>query len=211
MKGKAGKFDMFLGNKLREELSGQIERLMECLREKLNQDLEGKFHGLEQGIAGESSRLDEVARQIGQLQTSVQKHDMAIEDLLAEWEERSADEADAKARFREQERSEGLLLELFEAYQEQFWNLKRFAGAKDAEWSGQLALMEEQLARVRQLCGIGIISECGAEVNYDLHEVIEVLSTADTRLDGLVAAVYRCGYLYKGKVKKKAQVAAYRM
>ena len=74
----------------------------------------------------------------------------------------------------------------------------------------QLELMEKNLMHARQICGISMIGDCGAALNYDLHEVIEVLDTTDTRLDGMIAVVYSCGYLYKGKVKKKARVAVYR-
>lgn len=180
------------------------------LKNELIQSMEEKFQSLNQEISESSSRLEELNRKVGQLQLSVQKHDMSIEDLLEEWEDRRSDEADVRARFQEGERSENLLLKVFEAYQEQFWNLKRFADTADSEWAGQLALMEKNLQHDRQLCGISIIGECGIEINYDLHEVIEVLDTTDDRLDGVVAAVYSCGYLYKGKVKKKARVGVYR-
>lgn len=180
------------------------------LKNELIQSLEEKFRMLKQDIGAGSRQLEEMNQKVGQLQLSVQKHDMSIEDLLEEWDERRSDEAQVRARFQEGERSENLLLKVFEAYQEQFWNLRRFADTADSELARQLALMEKNLQHDRQLCGISMIGECGVEINYDLHEVIEVLDTTDTRLDGVIAAVYSCGYLYKGKVKKKARVGVYR-
>jgi predicted nuclease with TOPRIM domain len=65
---------------------------------------------------------------------------MSIEDLLEEWEEKRSDEADVRSRFQEGERSENLLLKVFEAYQEQFWSLKRFTDTADTKLAEQLEL-----------------------------------------------------------------------
>lgn len=182
----------------------------ENFKKELEQSLEEKFQALRQELGKSNRQLEEVNQKVGQLQLSVQKHDMAIEDLLDEWEEKRSDEADVKARFQEGTRRENQLLKVFEVYQEQFWNLKRFADTADSEWAEQLSLMEKNLMHCRQLCGISIIGECGVEIDYDLHEAIEVLDTTDPRLNGIVAAVYSSGYLYQGKVKKKARVGVYR-
>ena len=129
---------------------------------------------------------------------------------MEEWEERRSDEAEGKTRFQDDERRENLLLELVQAYQEQFWNLRRFAEARDSDLAEQLGLMETNLRHAMQMCGISIIGECGLEIYYDLHEIVEVLDTPDSRLHGIVATVYSCGCLYRGKVKRKARVAVYR-
>ena len=46
-------------------------------------------------------------------------------------------------------------------------------------------------------------------MNYDIHEVIEVVDTTERARDRLIAEIINWGYLYKGRVKKKAQVTAY--
>ena len=48
-------------------------------------------------------------------------------------------------------------------------------------------------------------------VDYDLHDVIQITETKDAEQDRRVADIYGCGYLYRGKVKKKARVAVYQM
>lgn len=193
---------MFFNRKKQEEFFGKLEE---------------KFHLLEDGLqqskkeaAEKSSQWEIISQNVTTLQSVIQKHDMAIEDLLEEWEEKRSDEELVQKQLSEYSKSEQQLLELFEAYQEQFFNLKRFAGAKDPAWTEQIALMEKALRHCQQLCGICIIEECGTEVDYDLHEVIEAVSTADSSKDKTIAAIYRCGYIYKGKVKRKAQVGAYR-
>ena len=173
--------------------------------------MEEKLKNLEDGIAAGNRQSEELTEKIGRLQTTVQKHDMAMEDLLEEWEEKRSDEKEVKERFRELEQNESRLLALFETYQEQFWSLKRFADTKDQAWSDQIALMEQSLDRCRRLCGIDVIDRCGEMVDYDLHEVIQITETKDAEQDRRVADIYGCGYLYRGKVKKKAKVAVYQM
>ena len=153
----------------------------------------------------------QLENRFSQLHSYVHKHDMAIEDLLDEWAEKKSDEEDVMARLQESAQTEKLLLELFESYQEQFWNLKHYAAAKDESLTAQVALMEKNLEHYRRSCAISMIQECGVSVDYDLHEVIEAVDTADPALDKTIAEIYRCGYLYKGKVRKKAQAAAYRL
>ncbi len=180
--------------------------------QKLDLDSLGKTAGQLAALNKAVTELDgRLGQNINQLHTAVQKHDMAIEDLLDEWEEKKSDEQGIQDRFREHAHTEKLLLDLFEAYQEQFWNLKRFAEATGGKWSKQVALMEQNLQRSLQQCGIRIIQERGAKVDYALHEIVEAVETTDPALDKKISDIYRCGYIYKGKVKKKAQAAAYRM
>lgn len=182
--------------------------------EKLLQGMESRVEEKLQAIAGSVEKdgrgLEKIEQNIEQLKAAVQKHDMAIEDLLEEWEDKETQKDGFRERLHDCEQSENLLLELFESYQEQFWNLKRFASQKEEAWSAQMALMEQKLAHCRQLCGISIIETCGTEVDYQLHEVIGVVDTTDREKDRMIAEIINWGYLYKGRVKRKAQVAAYR-
>ena len=177
--------------------------------EEILKKLDERFQRLEREIAGERKQLDDMGQNINKLQTAANKHDMAIEDLLEEWEEKQSEDTELKEQFRTYKKENRCFLDLFEAYQEQFWNLKRFAGEKDETWASQIALMEGNLERYRQLCGIAIIGECGVQVDYDMHEVIETVGTEDPALDKKIADIYSCGYIYKGQVKRKARVAAY--
>ena len=186
---------------------------LENLIKGLEKGLDEKLLSLKQEITSKPNQFDEMNQTIKQLQTVVQKHDMAIEDLLDEWEEKVSDEKNVKEQFQEYEHREQQFLKLFETYQEQFWNIKHFAGKdKDTDdWAAQISLMEKNLEHYQKLCGISIIGQCGIEVDYDLHEVLEAIDTNDPSKDKKIADIYRCGYLYQGKVMKKAQVSAYRI
>ena len=146
---------------------------------------------------------------LDQLQRTVREQGMSIEDLLEEWSGRNTAEEELRTRLNECEDRERHLLALFEAYQEQIRNLKRFAEGRDGEWAAQIGLMEQSLEHHRQMCGISLTGECGSTVDYDLHEVIEVIDTALPEQDRRIADVYHVGYLYQGKVRTKAKVAVY--
>lgn len=154
--------------------------------------------------------LGDVETHFTQLHSDIHKHDMAIEDLLDEWSEKKSEEDAINVQLKEAGQAEQQLLELFEAYQEQFWNLKHYAASKDESWASQITLMEKTLEHYQRSSAISIIQESGVSVDYDLHDIIEVIDTADPASDKTIAEIYRCGYLYKGKVRKKAQAAAYR-
>ncbi len=171
--------------------------------------LEKKFQIIAGKMQENSGKLEEIGRCTEQLRTAVLKHDMAIEDLLEKLEENESEREETGKQILECRQSEKLLLELFESYQEQFWNLKRLAGEKDETWAAQMALIGTKLEHCRQLCGISIIEESGIEVNYGLHEVLEAVDTEQQEKDKLVAEIISWGYLYKGRVMKKAKVTAY--
>lgn len=212
---------MFFKRKNQQDLFHQLEDRLTALsqdtaavnqRLEILNDLNQSFHEFKNHTFQTVSQLENSMNQnFSQLHSDVHKHDMAIEDLLDEWAEKKSDEDDVTARLQESAHTEKLLLELFEAYQEQFWNLKHYAVSKDEALTAQVALMEKNLEHYRRSCAISIIQECGVSVDYDLHDVIEAVDTTDPALDKTIAEIYRCGYLYKGKVRKKAQAAAYRL
>ena len=172
--------------------------------------LDNKLNSLNQEIVKEHKNLEDINQNITVLQSAVNKHNMAVEDLLDEWEEKNSNENSTQKLLQESKQNEEQLLELFEAYLEQFWNLKHFADTKNETWAAQMALMGKKLEHYQQLCGINIIGECGIEVDYNLHEVIEAIETQNPEQDKIIAEIYHCGYIYKGKIRKKATVSAYR-
>lgn len=181
-----------------------IERIAE-----LEAKLESKLEALGQMLQDGNASLADMDQDVKQLQRRVAEQGMSLEDLLEEWSTRKTAEDSLCAQLRGCEKEQRLLLELFEAYQEQFRNLRRFADGRDEAWASQIDMIESSLAHHRQACGISLIGERGAKVDYDLHEVIEVIDTGQPELDRTIADVYSGGYLYQGKVRRKAKVAVY--
>lgn len=212
---------MFFKRKNQEDLYRRLEGQLTALSQdtaavnqklELLNDLHRNFDQFQCHTSQTTSQLENsINQKLNQLHSDVHKHDMAIEDLLDEWAEKKSDEEDVTARLQEAAQTEKLLLELFEAYQEQFWNLKHYAASRDEALTAQVALMEKNLEHYRHSCAISMIQDCGVSVDYDLHDVIEAVDTTNPALDKTIAEIYRCGYLYKGKVRKKAQAAAYRL
>ena len=150
-------------------------------------------------------------QKVNQIHNDVKKHNLALEDLFDEWENKSTSEETLEREHMERLQQEKNFLALFEAYLDQFFSLKRFAGKKDMQWEEQMELMEVRLRKYQELCNIMVIEPGEEPVDYDFHEVIQLADTEDPSLDQKTATVLRCGYLYKGEVKRKAQVSVYRL
>lgn len=148
--------------------------------------------------------------QLSEIQQDLKKQRMAVENLTDEWEDYREEENSWAEQVSHWKQQEANFLKLYEDYQEQLEGLKRYARTEDEKLSGQLELMEEKLEKIRQICGISRISGTGKTVDYDLHEVIRTVGTENSRLHELIEDVYQSGYIYKGKVRKKANVTVYK-
>lgn len=144
----------------------------------------------------------------------LQKHNMALEDTLDMLQEREEKESLQEKRIGELEQAEGALLELLSCYQGQMRLIGRYMEENPetgSAWQNQLRLMEEEVEKRMAACGLEELTGCGKRVDYETHEVVEAVETDREELALTVAKVYSSGYSYKGHVKKKAEVAAYRL
>lgn len=164
----------------------------------------------------------QLAAGIKELQSAVNTHDMAIEDLLDSWEEMQQEQreetrklASALAASTEREREqyavrEKALLDLAITACDQLYGLRRAAEeTNDEAWRRQLDLAWRKLNEVRLPAGFAVVCETGIPVNYALHEVIGVTEAASPERNHLVAEVYSCGYVHMGKVLRKAKISAF--
>ena len=158
----------------------------------------------------EQEFLETLSREIRQIGTDVRKHDMALEDCLDALEEQREEETQSQKRIDELEAGQEKLLQVLDAYQEQMWNMMRYAREHDPAWVSQIELVQNAVKGKQISGGIGLIEETGVKVDYGLHEVIETIDTEKEEQSQIVAEIYHPGYAYKGVVKKKAKVAAYR-
>ena len=154
--------------------------------------------------------LEALSKELRQIGTDVRKHDMALEDCLDALEEQREEESQSQKRIAELEDGQDKLLEVLDVYQEQMWNMMRYAAENDPAWVPQIELIRNAVKGKLISGGISLIEETGCKVDYALHEVIEVLDTTDEGRLQTVAKIYHPGSVYKGTVRKKAKVAAYR-
>ena len=159
-----------------------------------------------------------LSARMSDLRGAANKHDMAIADMLDTWEEWREDtralRSDLSKRYQEEAREsawrENALLEALIDLHDQFYALKRAAEqADDPIWKRQLELAAEKMAGRYALADLQVIQAKDAPVNYDLHEVVSVEAAEDRSQSMRVADVYICGYAYRGKVIRKAKVAAF--
>ena len=181
-----------------------LEKEIQAVREIWEAWLQGNGQEIRQELK------QELGQEMQQLGNTIKKHDLAIENLLDELEEQQGDNQEKKKKEQEQKLEREKFLNLFEAYQDQFWQIKEFPGNRNETWQQQLSLMEQELKKSQIYCGITSIDQVDETVDFDLHEVIEVIDTHDENRDRKIARIYSPGFVYCGKVRKKAKAAVYR-
>lgn len=169
---------------------------------------------LHSGLEEEHMKVKELNQTVKKIGSDIARHDMALEDMLESLDEKSESERIISGRVRELEETEEKLLLLISDYQEQLFlidsSIKNRKNVTDS-WDSQLALVREKLLSHMTACGIASVCEPYQTVNYDYHEVIKIVDTVNAELDRTVAEVYNPDFIYKGKVWKKAKIAAYRL
>ena len=160
-----------------------------------------------------------VSDRLSELCAASNRHDLGITDMLDSWEEwqERLEELNSGLieRYRKEAQEswsrEAALLKMMVAYHDQLFALRRAASlAAEDVWKHQMDLAEEKLSAERLLSGLEVIDRVGVEVNYDLHEVLGVVETDRRENASRVADVYSCGYVFRGKVFRKAGIVAYR-
>lgn len=174
------------------------QRIDEMLGKLLDENMKGR------------ERLEKLSEEILQNRADVRKHDMALEDCLDALADQQENETQSQKRIRELEDAQEKLLQVMEMYQDQMWYMRRYATENDPAWVPQLELSQGAVKRKMISSGVTLIDETGVEVDYTYHEVIEIRDIAETSKARTVAEIFYPGYVYKGVVKKKAKVAAYR-
>lgn len=186
--------------------------------QKWRASLEDTLHNiasrLHSGLEQEHQKIEELNQMVKKIGSDIARHDMALEDMLESLDEKSESERFMSGRVMELNETEEKLLLLITDYQEQLFlidsSIKNRNSVTDA-WESQFALVREKLFLHMTACGITSVSEPFQTVNYDYHEVIKVVDTENEELNRTVAQVYSPGFIYKGKVFKKAKIAAYRL
>ena len=210
---------MFFRSKI-TALLNQIDEKLTGLAQKLS-DAETSGDSIRNLEESSANALEKLREETEKLAAKQNRHDMALEDMLDIWDEKSAevDEAitvlkgswqkETKEQLEAAKSQEQNLLALIEAYQlqmDQFWHLL----GDDETWGRQLELIRQKLEVRERQAGICIVGREGEAVDLKAHEVLDVVPTTEESLSATVAAVYESGLLYKGEVCRKAKVSAYR-
>lgn len=178
---------------------------------------------------GKTDQTDELIRQstkeLHALRESVNKHDIVMEDMLDEWQSFQDQQTEEKENLRQAllgqlqseskslAESEQALLSLSMDFQDQLFALRRAASeeAEPSPWARQILLTEEKLRPSLEKSGLQPIDAVGEPFSYQLHESVQVTDTDDPALGMHVSDVLSCGYLYRGKILRKALVSVWRL
>ncbi|MBQ7487085.1 MAG: nucleotide exchange factor GrpE [Clostridia bacterium] len=209
------------GNDMKD-LSPAVLSLNEELRSQ-QEDLLQQLNTVRDTIVNtpkSEAETSELSSQLSKIGTSVNRHNMVIEDLIEAMEDAQKQQKNTLAKMEELtsreesaevaslKASEASLFKLVQVYQDQLNVLER-AAEGDPSWSRQFGFVRQKVASQLQVSGITIIEQTGIPVNYELHEVIDRVSTDDQALNQCVAEIFESGYIFKGTVKRKARISAY--
>lgn len=198
---------------LKQEVALQAEKIEGILNSRMENaaaDTRAQSTRTEQQLETLSGRMDE-------FQKMQKRQVQSLEDFLEEEQERSDRGEALKERAQECETREKNLLDLIGSYQEQLYLLRRQMkeefqedSIKASAWEKQFEIVDESLIRQMHSCAM---EQTGKElelVDFNCHEILQVIDTEAAELDNRVAAVFSPGCIYHGKFIKKAKVAAYR-
>ena len=188
----------------------------------LNQSVDALREQLQAQHQEDGKTCQNLLQSMDTLQANVRKHDVAIGDMLDTWEEwredqakqtealasalhdRLAAEADAL-----RDRESGLVGALIAAC-DQFFVLRQAAeSASDEAWQRQLFLAESAVTQKALRAGLQVTGATGDAFSYDLHKPAEKVETDRPDQHMTIARVFSRGYLFHGRLQRKAQVAVY--
>lgn len=187
---------------------------------------------LEEGLSRQEQKLleqqmdqnNQVCESIEKNQKMIRKLSDTIEDFLDTLQEDNSETKQFQKSLKESEECEQRLVRLIALYQEQMelldlWINTQADGNTDNNehnkeavqaWSQQYNMLKGKVDAESRLCAIENIGAKGELIDYRMHEVLQAMETEEKEQEGTVAEVYSSGMLYKGKVIRKARVAAYK-
>ncbi len=170
------------------------------------------------------ARLDGLRTDLAEAKDAVNRHDRVMEDMLDAWDDIRDDQREQITRLEKEtgevqklrasdsiRQTETLIHTVISLCDQMFALQQTAAQAGNEIWKAQIDRMTEQQTNALALSGIQVIGRAGDQFSFDLHEAVQTLETDHAELDYRLAEVIRCGYLYQGKVIRKAQTAVWRM
>lgn len=182
--------------------------------EKLQTSLENQLNSIQKDLNGIQLSTDHLKEEVRLNGGEIQKHNMSLEDALDTIQEQAEKETCQEVRIKELEAVEKALLELVMAYQQQMHMISEHMGQSgndDMAWNRQISIVQEEITHRMAACGMSEITGAGEKVNYDYHEVIGIADTENAAQVLEISRVHVPGCIYKGKIRQKAKVTAYRL
>ncbi len=191
---------MFENRKLRQDI--------QLLLEQQAKGADRILAAIEELKKGGTESIGELSGRVEASRTAILRHDASLEEFLSELEEESGEEKVLSEQLKSTESERDGLLALVGVYEEQLWELAdRLTGE---EWDAQFAILDRRLEQAKRPLGLVTVARAGVPVDYDIHEVIQVIAAENQGQDGMVCEVLIPGIIWKGKTLKKARVSVWR-
>lgn len=206
---------MFFGK--RQQWNKQEER-MHQLETKIN-EIGGILNALKEYLREEpwekmQKELQEARRED---EKWIRRQSESFEDLLEELQETRTEQSVAERLVKEYELREQRLLTLIGSQREQLELLERQiqkdhsqSGEKREAWTKQFDVMNREAWKLMRSCNLAETGAVGEPLDYEIHEVLELVNTEEDHLAGTIAEVFCRGRFYGDRLLKKAQVAVYK-
>lgn len=153
--------------------------------------------------------LEEIKQEQTDMQKFLRKRMETLDDFLDELQEEKEIEAEKEQTENAATDREKKLCQLIGIYSEQLHILEEILSEKEG-WKEQFSIMKQKR---NPFCGLAQIQEtgnAGEAFDYRMHEIIETKETDQENQEGIIAKVYVPGFMYQGKIMKRAQVCVYK-
>lgn len=213
-------FGLF-GNRKRQEDAWERAALeLKASREALDgrfAELAGQIEQMGGRMTELAGRAEQTDGRMAELLKMQKRQSMTVEDFLDELQERSKEREELQRYIKEGDEREKRLLALICCGREQLCLIQKAVLEEHREdpdraeaWREQFRLMGEEAGGKMRACALEETGRAGESVDFDVHEVLNVVDTEDENLAHRVAEVFAPGCVYHGMIIKKARVAAYR-
>lgn len=185
-----------IGNRQRkdnEKLLISLERLEKTVKEVSAKEEAEKISGRQKK---QENMLEEILGLVDEYGAGLSK--------LAESREKERNQS---------EKQEEKLLDLIMLYEEYLRNIQAF-GSKNDKWQQDMqenwSILHLSVKRLREQCGLIEIADDGTEALPERDEVVEQRAVSEKSLHNHVAETIISGWIYKGRIIRKAKVIIYK-
>lgn len=186
----------------RKKNSKQMEQILSCLA-----GISLQLKSLEERVQSMGTAVEDSRKEINLQRMSLEDNIEMLEEMKDSLE---IDREERKEKAEKEENGIDNMLRLIEAYEENLWNMGQYAKQSDSSFYQNFCLMKDNLEGYKKELKIEIIYGKDGKVDYEKHDVLQVIPTMVEEQDKMIANVYSPGIVYGGKIRKKAKVAVYR-
>lgn len=203
-------------NRLLKQLSEKAEKLQRQA-DSLSGQQADSAEMLKQTLNRVSQQMSSLEQRYGESEKIIRRQSDSFEDLLDEIQDQQKEQNSQSGLLKENQQREQAFLALISCIRDQMYLLEQkmteddsLSEEKKTAWIQQFLLMNQEAARYMTPCGLTETGAPGEPVDYEIHNILNIIETQDESKANTIAKVYRRGLFCNGRLIKKADVAAYK-